>query len=78
MLRIIVVALLSLAACAFADTPSNAGPAEMQGWRLTSGKTPSKSEFAAVVATCENRSNLNSQGKTLDTCLYELGLKRTE
>ena len=70
--------LLGLAACTEADANPNAGMvAEMQGWRLTSGKPPTKAEFAAVVAACESKALPSAQGKPLDACLGDLGLKRT-
>jgi hypothetical protein len=76
--RIALVVLLSLAACAVTDSSLNAGPTDVQGWRLASGKAPSKSEFAAVVAACETRAVPSSDGKPLDACLSDLGLKRTQ
>jgi len=66
-------ALLVLAACQNAETASSAAAAptpDMSGWRLSSGKAPTKAEFAALAATCQ------AQGGATDSCLTELGLKR--
>ena len=67
--------LFALAACATADANQ---PAEMAGWKMVSGKAPTKAEFAAVVAACETKAVTRSQDKPLDSCLGDLGLKRVE
>jgi hypothetical protein len=74
LLRIAVVALLGLAACSSSDAASNAEPAppDMSGWRMASGKEPTKAEFAALAATCE------AKGGAVDNCLADLGLKRAQ
>ena len=74
---IAVFAVLGVAACAEADANLAAAPVEMQGWQMASGRAPSKSEFAAVVAACEGQAVSRSRGKPLDTCLGDLGLRRT-
>jgi hypothetical protein len=66
-------ALLTLAACQHSETASSVASApapDMNGWRLSSGKVPTKAEFAALAATCE------AQGGAMDSCLAELGLKK--
>jgi hypothetical protein len=67
--------IFALAACASADANQ---PAEMAGWKMASGKTPTKAEFAAVLAACETKAVATTDGKPLDTCLDNLGLKRAE
>jgi hypothetical protein len=68
-------ALSVLAACSGPAMPESAvataGP-DPAGWRLASGKPPSKAEFAALSATCEVK------GGATDTCLSDLGLKRAK
>ena len=70
--------LLALAACAEPEAP--AGPVDMQGWRFASGKAPTRAEYAAVVAACQDgavkRSQVPSSMGALDACLADLGLKR--
>jgi hypothetical protein len=75
--RIIIVMLLGLAACAASEPAEQAGPVDVQGWRLASGKMPSRAEYAAVVAACQERAGGSAQAKPLDACLAELGLTRT-
>jgi hypothetical protein len=76
MRKIALVLMLGLAACAEADTDRQAGPVDMQGWRFASGKAPTRAEYAAVVAACEDGAVKRSQGAPLEACLLNLGLKR--
>jgi hypothetical protein len=77
-MRLIALCILfTVAACAEADANANQ-PADMQGWKMASGKSPTKAEFAAVVAACQDRAVPAAQEKLLDACLGDLGLKRVE
>jgi hypothetical protein len=66
--------LLALAGCQHPDTASSTtlAPADMSGWRLSSGKMPTQAEFAALAATCQ------TQGGDTDACFADLGLKRAQ
>ena len=48
----------------------------MSGWRLASGKAPSRAEYAAMVAACQDGAVQQEAAKPLDACLADLGLKR--
>jgi hypothetical protein len=73
LLRIAVVALLTLAACNASDAGTDeAASADTSGWRTAAGKAPSKAEFAALAATCQDQAKDGS----VDQCLADLGLKR--
>jgi len=64
-----------LVACQNHETASSTalGPApDMSGWRLSSGKSPTQAEFAALAATCE------AQGGDTDACFTNLGLKKAQ
>ena len=66
-------ALLALAGCTGSDTDAStaeAAPVDMTGWHLASGKAPTKAEFVALSATCQEK------GGALEPCLSGLGLKR--
>ena len=65
--------LLGLAGCpSNATTPSDSGtPVPMQGWRTARGTVPTQAEFTALAATCE------AKGGTLDSCLTDMGLRRS-
>jgi hypothetical protein len=69
------ISLIALGGCKASDTGSaDATPTpDMTGWQMASGKPPTQAEFAALAATCQDR----SKGGPLDPCLTELGLKRT-
>jgi hypothetical protein len=75
--RFAALLVLAVAACALleGDEPA-AAPTDMQGWRFTSGKRPSQAEYTAVVAACEQGAVARTQGKPLDLCLADLGLRR--
>jgi len=63
--------LLLLGGCAGTETAST-GPASPDpgGWVMSSGKEPTKAEFAALAATCEMK------GGAVEACLTDLGMKR--
>ena len=75
--RLAFLLLFGLAGCASADSAAKdpPRPVEMQGWRLASGREPSRAEFDAVVASCQDRTR--RKGGPLDTCLQTLGLRRS-
>jgi hypothetical protein len=67
-----VTALFALGACSGSDTNdvADSGLPDSAGWQLASGKLPTKAEFAALAASCQDR------GGAFEPCLTELGLKR--
>ncbi len=76
--RFVVLIMLGLAACSVFDTgqETDLGSGEMSGWRLASGKAPSRAEYAAMVAACQDGAVQQEAAKPLDACLADLGLKR--
>ena len=77
MSRMPVLLMLALGACTlFESGPSEYGSGDMQGWRFASGKRPSGAEYAAVIAACQDGAVPRTQGKPLDACLADLGLRR--
>ena len=69
---------LTLAGCGPSDTshPSGSGADTVQGWTFVSGKRPTRTEYAALVASCEQGALPSARGKPLDACLADLGLRR--
>jgi hypothetical protein len=68
---LLLFALFALGACAEVVTETASAPApEPAGWRLSTGKVPSKAEFTALAATCA------AKGGDNEACFKELGLKR--
>ncbi len=68
--------LLVLAACSSNETVSSesSNPVPMEGWRTERGGVPTKAEFTAVVASCQDRAK---GGSNFDSCLTDLGLRRS-
>jgi hypothetical protein len=71
--------LLALVACAATDaaTPSGAS-SELREWQTPTGKAPTKHEFAAVVAACEDRAKSSDEGSPIEACLADFGLRRVQ
>jgi hypothetical protein len=74
-----VLLLVALALVAHA-TPRAVAPAyaavEGGGWQLSSGKAPTKVEFAAVLAACEDAVKYSPQQGPIEGCLVDYGLHR--
>jgi hypothetical protein len=77
--RFVVLLVLVLAGCDVFELnqPAEFGSGDMQGWRFASGKTPSRAEYAAMVAACQGGSVRAASTAPLDACLADLGMKRT-
>jgi hypothetical protein len=71
--------LFGLVACATGDavTPASAS-SELRGWQTATGKPPSKNEFAAVVAACEDRAKSSANSSPIEGCLADYGLRRAQ
>ncbi|MGD9615186.1 MAG: hypothetical protein AB7H90_14610 [Alphaproteobacteria bacterium] len=78
MWRMVLVAMLALAGCDPPDTSpgSGSGVDTVQGWTLASGKPPSRAEYTALVASCQQGAVRSAQGKPLEACLADLGLRK--
>ena len=76
---IVIVVLWGLVACAAGDgvAPASAS-SELRGWQTATGKPPSKHEFAAVVAACEDRAQSSDKSGPIEGCLADLGLRRVQ
>ncbi len=74
-----ILLLLALALAAHA-TPKAVSPAyaavERGGWQLASGKAPSKVDFAAVLAACEDVAKSSTYEASIEGCLADYGLHR--
>ena len=74
-----LVVILGLIASASGDavTPANAS-SELREWRTADGKLPSKNEFAALVAACEDRAKTADKSNPIEGCLADYGLHRVQ
>ncbi|GEM_PF-1179597 len=74
--KIAFLLLLGLCACATGDSAMSGGaPVTMEGWRLASGKAPTRAEFGAIVAMCQDRARDGTVRE--EACLHDLGLRRS-
>ena len=71
--KFVLLVLFGLAACAASDATQ---PSGVEGWRNIAGKRPTRAEYAAVVAACQDGSVARAAGKPFEACLADLGLKR--
>ena len=69
------IVLLGLVPCAV--TPASAS-SELREWQTATGKPPSKNEFAAVVAACEDRAKSSDKSGPIEGCLADYGLRRVQ
>jgi hypothetical protein len=74
--RLALLLLLGLFACSSNEPSASHGSVPMQGWRTQLGKVPTQAEFAAVVASCQDRAK--SPGGSLNSCLTDMGLRRSQ
>ena len=74
--RVGVFLMLAMAGCGQSDGSPTSGADDVQGWMFASGKRPSRAEYAALVASCQQGAVRSERGKTLEACLADLGLRR--
>jgi hypothetical protein len=72
--------LLCLAACATAGamTRTSGDAVLVPGWRTAVGQTPTRAEFTAVYAACEDRLRDDGGSAPFAGCLADLGLRRVQ
>src|SRR5947207_14524947 len=70
--------MLGLTACSLWDEAEPAGPSDMQGWRGVSGKPPTRAEYTAMVAACQDGAVRRARAKPLAACPADLGPRRAQ
>jgi hypothetical protein len=78
MRAIAVVILLALGACAAASGSTANASSETRDWQTPTGRSPTKAEFAALVAACQDKVKATNEAGPMDGCLADLGLRRTQ
>jgi hypothetical protein len=74
-----LVAFFGLLACAMGDAATSANASsELRDWQTADGRPPSKNEFAAVVAACEDRAKTANKSDPIEGCLADYGLHRVQ
>ena len=78
-MRKFTVTVLGLTAFLAAGGAMAAGiSSELRQWQTATGKPPSKAEFAALVAACEDRAKHSDNAESIDNCLAGFGLHRVQ
>jgi hypothetical protein len=78
-MRKYTVTVLGLTAYLAAGGATAAGvSSELRQWQTATGKSPSKAEFAALVAACEDRAKHSEKAESIDNCLADFGLRRVQ
>ena len=70
--------LFGLAACAAVGETTATAPSEIDGWQTPIGTPPTKAEFAALVAACQDKVNATTENGPMAGCLADLGLRRIQ
>ena len=74
-----LVVFLGLVACATGNAVTSANASsELREWQTAAGRPPSKNEFAAVVAACEDRAKTANKNDPIEGCLADFGLRRVQ
>jgi hypothetical protein len=74
-----LVVFLGLVACATGNPVTSANASsELREWQTAAGKPPSKNEFAAVVAACQDRARTTNKSDPIEGCLADYGLHRVQ
>jgi hypothetical protein len=78
MWRVVLLPMLALIGCGPSETSQVSASSinEVQGWTFASGKRPSRAEYTAIVASCEQGAVQSARGRELEACLADLGLRR--
>jgi hypothetical protein len=77
---IAAVVVLALAACAAATTTNSTASTSSvtTDWQTPAGKPPTKAEFAALVAACQDKTKSTVENGLMVGCLADLGLRRIQ
>jgi len=74
-----LVVFLGFVAYATGDAVTSANASsELRQWQTAAGKPPSKNEFAAVVAACEDKAKTTHKSDAMEGCLADYGLQRVQ
>jgi hypothetical protein len=73
-----LLVLFCLAACAAVGEPTAVAPSGIGGWQTPTGKPPTKAEFAALFAACQDKVKATTENGPMEGCLADLGLRRIQ
>ena len=69
---------LGLTACAAMADLTPSAPSVVDDWQTPAGKPPTKAEFVALVAACQDKVKTPAEGAPMSGCLADLGLRRVQ
>ena len=75
---ITVLIVSGLAACAAVVDSTSTAPPAVSDWQTPTGKPPTKAEFAALVAACQDKIKATNNSGPMTGCLVDLGLRRVQ
>jgi hypothetical protein len=78
MRRAVTLVLLGLAGCAVATGTIGSTPTAVQDWQTPAGAPPTKAEFVAVFAACQDKVKTTQENAPMVGCLADLGLRRIQ
>ena len=78
MRKFTVTALGLIASLAAGGATAAGASSGLRQWQTATGKPPSKAEFAALVAACEDRAKHSDKAESIDNCLADFGLRRVQ
>ncbi len=75
---IAMAAMFALAACTTTIVSTANAPSETGDWTTPTGKPPSRTELAALVAACQDKVKAAPASAPIIGCLADLGLRRVQ
>ena len=73
-----MLVVLGLTACAATAGSTESAPSMVDDWQTPTGKPPTKTEFAALVAACQDKVKTPPDSVPMSGCLADLGLHRIQ
>ena len=78
MRRTAMLVVLGLAACAATGDLTASAPSVVDDWQTPTGKPPTRAEFVALVAACQDKVKTPADSAPMSGCLADLGLRRIQ
>ncbi len=78
MRRTAILVVLGLGACAATGDRTAEVPSVVNDWQTPIGKPPTKAEFVALVAACQDKVRTPVDSAAMSGCLADLGLRRIQ
>ncbi len=73
-----MLVVLGMAACVATGETTPTAPSVVDDWQTPTGKPPTKAEFIALVAACQDKVKTTAESAPMSGCLADLGLRRVQ